>query len=261
MLPHWWLLFPSGIFAGFLAGLLGIGGGVVLVPILVSLGFPAVQSVATSSLAIVITSTAGSLQNWRMGYLDFKRVILIAIPSILTVPIGVYLANKVPDYILLAAFGFLLVFNIFMTELRKEIVKKKTSDQVNNIAFKQNNYFLARLATGGSGGLLAGFFGVGGGIIMVPLQILLLQENIKTAIQTSLGVIVVTSLSATIGHAAGGNVLFGAGVMLGLGGLLGVQISTRYLPRLPEQVVSFCFRTMLAFFSIYFFYRAWNSIN
>ena len=80
-------------------------------------------------------------------------------------------------------------------------------------------------------GVLAGLFGLGGGTIMVPMQMLLLKEEIKAAIQTSLVVIVITALVACIGHTLKGNILFIPGIVLGCGGLLGAQISTRTLPK------------------------------
>ncbi len=94
---------------------------------------------------------------------------------------------------------------------------------------------------------------------MVPLQMLLLEENIKLAIQTSLGVIISTAVSASITQAYAGNVLFIQGIILGCGGLLGAQISTRVLPKLPDNVVSIVFRSFLGILSIYIFYRAWLS--
>jgi len=117
---------------------------------------------------------------------------------------------------------------------------------------------IQRIITGSFGGLLAGLFGVGGGVIMVPLQILLLGESIKVAIQTSLGVIVITAFSACIGHAIRGNVLLIPGLLLGFGGLLGVQFSTRFLPKLPDKIVSLGFRGLLVILSIYIFWQALN---
>lgn len=60
----------KGLVSGILAGLLGIGGGTLLVPLLVAIGYVTVKAVANSSLAILITSIFSSLQNWRMGYFD-----------------------------------------------------------------------------------------------------------------------------------------------------------------------------------------------
>jgi uncharacterized membrane protein YfcA len=251
-LPHnLWLLAAGGLLSGLLAGLLGIGGGTVLVPILVALNYEAVQATATSNLAIVLTSSSGTVQNWRMGYLDFKRVLLLGLPSLITAQLGAYFGDIMPEYLLLAAFGLLLLVNILLVQLRKRLISKQTTTPAPRI-----NPVWARLGTGSVAGLLAGLFGIGGGVIMVPLQMLLLQENIKTAIQTSLGVIVMTSLSAFLGHAYRGNVLLIPGLLLGLGGLIGAQISTRFLPRLSDRVVSWSFCTLLVTLSVYFFWKA-----
>jgi uncharacterized protein len=265
----------AGIIAGILAGFLGIGGGTILVPLLISLGNESIQAVATSSLSIVITASAGSIQNWRMGYLNIKNVLSIGFPAVVTAQIGVFLANLFPEYFLLFTFGLLLIANIYLVDVKNQIVLRKTREESahNNQEFTAENnatkatninniqYFWHIIITGGTGGLLAGLFGVGGGIIMVPLQIVLLNERLKKAIQTSLGVIVITAISATAGHAYSGNVLWTTGLILGFGGLLGVQFSTRLLPKLPDQVVSLAFRSLLAILSVYIFYKAWQSYN
>lgn len=250
-----WLIFVGfGLFSGSLAGLLGIGGGSVLVPIIVALGFLPIQAVATSSLAIVITSLSGSIQNYRMGNLKWQKVLWLGLPSVLTAQIGAFIAERIPANILLFAFGILLISNIFLANFRKRLI----TNQINTDK-SQGNTLFPTLFTGGSAGLLAGLFGVGGGVIMVPLQMLLLSENIKTAIQTSLGVIVITSVSACLGHAYRGNVLWLEGLMLGLGGLLGAQISTRFLPKLSDRIISFCFTLLLVALATYTFWQAFNN--
>lgn len=278
------ILVASGLFAGILAGFLGIGGGTVLVPLLVALNYDPVQAVATSSLSIVITAISGSIQNWRMGYLSFGKVAGIGFPAVITAQIGAYLAGIFPPYLLLVSFGLLLWLNIYLIEVRKHITAKKKAEveqgelgekarQLENAHLsitdrelpKNSNILFnptfAKIATGSAAGLLAGLFGVGGGVIMVPLQILLLGESIKTAIQTSLGVIVITAISATAGHAARGNVLWVVGLILGGGGLLGAQISTRFLPRLSDRTISLAFRSLLAILSIYVFWQAWQKFS
>ncbi|GFE70667.1 sulfite exporter TauE/SafE family protein [Chroococcus sp. FPU101] len=249
---HFWLLVVSGLFSGLLAGLLGIGGGTVLVPILITMGYSYAQSVATSSLAIVMTSLSGSFQNWRMGYLKWDKVILLGLPGILTAFLGAYLVGQTPKYILEAAFGCLLLLTIYLSNLRQKL------EQQGETTRKTANPFLSRLFTGGAAGLLSGLFGVGGGVIMVPLQMMFLGEKIKLAIQTSLGVIMITSISSCLSHFLAGNVLFSEGIILGLGGLIGAQISTRFLPKLPDQIVKICFYSLLLILSIYFFIRAWH---
>jgi uncharacterized protein len=278
------ILGAAGLFAGILAGFLGIGGGTVLVPLLVALKYEPLQAVATSSLSIAITAISGSFQNWRMGYFSLSQVAGIGFPAVITAQIGVYLTGIFPSYLLLIAFGLLLLLNIYLIEVRKSLTNQEKSEDWEegmggqtrqrensqlpipasrfpnhpNILF---NPTLAKITTGSLAGLLAGLFGVGGGVIMVPLQILLLGESIKTAIQTSLGVIVITAISATLGHATRGNVLWNVGLILGAGGLLGAQISTRFLPKLSDRTVSLAFRSLLTLLSVYIFWQAWQEFT
>ncbi|MEC4985190.1 MAG: sulfite exporter TauE/SafE family protein [Oscillatoria sp. PMC 1068.18] len=251
---NWWLLGIGGLISGLLAGLLGIGGGTVLVPLLVASGYLYDYAVGTSSLAIVLTALSGTIQNWRMGNIKFQRLIYLGLPAIFTAQLGAWLVVQLPNYFKEVAFGILLLVNIFLIGLKKRLV-----DNENGEINRKLNPLIAQIGTGALAGLLAGLFGVGGGVILVPLQMLLLGEKIKVAIQTSLGVVVITSISAATGHAYQGNVLVWVGILLGLGGLVGAQFSTRFLPKIPDQIVSLLFRMLLVILAIYFFWRAWNS--
>lgn len=247
------ILISYGLFSGLLAGIFGIGGGTVLVPIIKSLGYSPVQAVATSTLVIIMTSVSASWQNWSTGNLKLKRVVLLGLPALFTAQIGVAIASAVSPYVLLMAFASFLMMNILLAGLRKKVVAQGDNQQQ-----LIDNPLVARLLTGGTAGLLAGLFGVGGGVILVPLQILLLKEKIKSAIQTSLGVIVITSISACVGHAAKGHILWMTGLILGMGGLVGAQISSRFLPKLPDLFVALCFNILLGMLSIYVFYQAYQ---
>jgi uncharacterized protein len=254
-MTNWLILAAGGLISGILAGLLGIGGGVLLVPLMVAVGFSSVQAVATSTLAILMSSVSGSWQNWRMGYLDLSKAIALGLPAIITAQLGVLIAKLVPQYMLLAGFGTLLLFNIYLFKLRQQLVKAESKRDRSS---QQINPSLARALTGGCAGFLAGAFGLGGGVIMVPFQMLLLGEPIKVAIQTSLGVVTITAMSACVGHALSDNVLWLAGLCLGLAGLVGAQIGTRYLPRIPSTIVSKAFQTLLTILGIYVFWQAWQ---
>lgn len=248
------ILTSGGVVSGILAGLLGVGGGSILVPLLVALDHTPIQAVATSSLVILITSLSGSLSNWRMGYVDVKRVIYLGLPAAATAQIGVYLASRIPPYILLSIFGLFLLSSIYLVGIRRQLIHEEQT-----FAVQPLNPVLSRVGTGGAAGILAGLLGVGGGVIMVSLQMFLLGEPIKVAIQTSLGATIATAVSACIAHASEGNLLFFQGLILGSGGILGSQISTRFLPRLSDSVVNLLFRVFLLIMSIYMFWQAWIS--
>ncbi len=175
------VLLGGGSVSGVLAGILGIGGGVLLNPLLVALGYSPVQAAATSSLAILLTSTAGTIQNWRMGFLQLDKIVLLGIPAILTSQIGVLLATASPAYLLAAGFGCLLLANIYLVGLKKSamVQAEKLATTEVGPASQPLLQVLPRLFTGGGAGILAGLFGVGGGVIMVPMQILLLGKPLN----------------------------------------------------------------------------------
>ncbi|HRG48451.1 MAG TPA: sulfite exporter TauE/SafE family protein [Leptospiraceae bacterium] len=244
------LFFIGGVLAGIIAGLLGVGGGIIIVPMLVFFGKLPVNAVATSSLAIVITSISGSFQNWREGNLNFKKVISLGLPAVATAQLGVYLASHFSPLLLLSLFAILLFVNVYLVSLKRRLVTME------KISVNEDRIFLNTILTGGAAGILSGLFGVGGGVIMVPLQMLLLGEKIKVAIQTSLGVIILTAISASIGHAVAGNILLTEGLLIGFGGLVGAQFGTRFLPRLSDRVVTIGFLSFIFIIALSIVYQA-----
>lgn len=241
------ILVIGGLVSGLLAGILGIGGGSVLVPLMVYIGFTPINAIGTSSLAILLTSLSGSIQNWRMGYIDWRKISWLGLPALLAAQLGAALAQYIPAHWLLFGFAAMMLTNIYLVGLKQQLVEDKSS------ITSTKRHTLSTTLTGSLAGLVAGLAGVGGGAIMVPLQMLLLGETIKVAIQTSLGVVVLTAISATIGHSINGHVLFNQGIILGIGGLLGAQLGTRYLPKLPDTIVSNLFRLTLFLTAIYSF--------
>lgn len=248
----WLLLVSSGVVTGMLAGLLGIGGGVILVPLMISLGYAPIKVVATSSLAIAITAFSGSIQNWRMGYLDMTRVLYLGVPALLTTQLGVRIASHIPPYMLLILFGVFLLANIYLIDCRRRLAKEDASSKTST------HSLTSELFVGAVAGLLTGVLGVGGGIVMITLQMLLLGRSIKAAIQTSLGVLAGVALSACIMHATRGNLLLLPGLTLGLGSVFGVRFSARFLPKLPETTVKLIFRVFLMVMSAYVFWQAYQ---
>jgi uncharacterized protein len=118
-----------------------------------------------------------------------------------------------------------------------------------------------RMTVGSLAGLFAGMVGGGAGSLLVPMQMLLLGETIKVAIQTSIGVNIITSTSSWINHASRGNVLFAEGFMLAIGGFVGAQIGTRFLPKLPDRFVKVAFNTMIVLLATYILWKAWKSYS
>jgi uncharacterized membrane protein YfcA len=104
-------------------------------------------------------------------------------------------------------------------------------------------------------GFLSGLFGVGGGAVMVPLQMVWLEEPIKSAVRTSLGAIVLIAMSGLWRYGIQGNVLWGPGFMLAIGGAIGAQFGTRLLKTLSSDRVNQLFRALLIILAIYMTWR------
>lgn len=100
------------------------------------------------------------------------------------------------------------------------------------------------------GGVLAGLFGVGGGIVMVPLFVFLLGLDHRTAVTTSLLAIIPISILGALGYASGGEVAWHAGLVIGLGSIVGGQLGVRLLPHIPVAALQLGFAAML-FYSAY----------
>ena len=262
----WGLLLLLGGFTGVLSGLLGIGGGLLMVPALTLFGIPLVQATATSLVGVLLSSLSGSLRNLSAGELNWRVSLLLAGFGILTAQLGAWLADRLPDAGLSLAFAGLLLITLYLMQLRQRLQREQPVDlfvdqvdqSVNKSTASQPNAIrIAPIAgIGLLAGLLSGLFGVGGGVVMVPLQMLFLGENVKAAVRTSLGAIVAIAVSGLIQHTLNGNVLWIPGICLGLGGILGAQLGTRLLPRLSERVVTQLFRSFLIGLAVYMALRS-----
>jgi len=105
MLPHNWLILAiAGLISGVLAGFLGIGGGSLIVPLLVALGYSPLQAIATSSLSIFITAIFGTIPNWRMGFFKFNPIVLLGFTATIAAQIGADFAEKIAAYLLFDVF-------------------------------------------------------------------------------------------------------------------------------------------------------------
>lgn len=197
------LLLATGSIAGFLAGLLGVGGGIVIVPILIwvfpASGFPeetAVHlSLGTSLAVIIFTSLSAALGHNLKGNVKWAQVIPMAISGIAFALLGSVLAAHIEGNILKRFFGVLeLIIGVRLFYPKPLISPGKT------LKASFGSFFLI----GGLSGLLSSFFGIGGGIIAVPLMLILLTLPTHLAVGNSCSMIVFISLFGTLGYILSG---------------------------------------------------------
>lgn len=197
------ILLATGGLAGFLAGLLGIGGGIIIVPILMwvfpASGFPeetAVHlSLGTSLAVIIFTSLSAALGHNRNGNVNWIQVLPLALSGIIFATLGSFLAARIEGNVLKILFGVLeIIIGVRLFYPRPILSPGKT------LKASLRAFFLI----GGLSGLFSSLFGIGGGTIAVPLMLILLSLPAHLAIGNSCSMIVFVSLFGTLGYILSG---------------------------------------------------------
>ncbi len=251
------ILFGLGICTRLLAGLFGLGGGILMVPLLNFWGFPVVTAAATSLIGVFLTALSGTIRYSLTNQLNWQNALQIALFGVPAVQIGAWLARHLPDSWLAISFSVLLLGTIYLMGLRRTLIDTESfasfldldSSDISGKNQTRSRWEFAKI--GCLGGAIAGLFGIGGGIVMVPLQVLLLGESIASAVPTTLAAVTAISASGLAQYAWNGNVLWIPGLCIGCGGILGVQLGTRLLPHLSATLINTLFRLILFVLSVY----------
>ena len=240
------LLALLGVFSGFLGGLLGVGGGIIVVPILILIfDLKAQQAIGTSLVMIIFTALSAAFAYQRQKRLDWRVGITAASVTVPGAAIGAYATKFFSSQSLTMLFGiFLLFIAAFMfrrsyrtrnetktrTEARSKtgrlVWQRKIIDAYANV-FEYDADMLSGLALLFFGGLASGFFGIGGGLIVVPILMSVVGLPMHLAVATSMLIMIFTSISGVTAHIMLGNVLFEYALPLVLGIVIGAQLGAR----------------------------------
>ena len=172
--------FFIGFIAGIFGGLVGLGGGVVMIPLMVGiLKMGQHKAHGTSLVALVFTGISGAITYAMKGSVDLTGSLLLAVTAIFTARAGAKFAHALPEWKLKRAFGgFLIIVSLLL--LSKPYLSHMSGPASGWIKI------ITLLLTGIFTGFLSGMMGVGGGTIMVPAMVLLAGFNQHTAQGTSL---------------------------------------------------------------------------
>ena len=248
-----YLLLGLGLGVGFLSGLLGVGGGFLMTPILIFLGIPPAVAVSTQANQIMASSVSGALAHWRRKSLDVKMGTVLIIGgmfgSILGVQIFSYLQSlgQIDLVISLCYVGFLGVIGSLMLVESVNAIRRRMSGNpppkrkrrkrrlIDALPFKTRfpvsglyMSVIPPLAIGFLVGLLAALMGVGGGFVMVPAMIYILRMPTSVVIGTSLfQILFVTALTTFLQAAQNQTVDIVLAAILIVGGVVGAQFCVK----------------------------------
>ena len=197
----------SGLVIGFLSGLVGIGGGVLIVPLLyffyghagwsgvaVAPELQAVVAHATSLFVIAPTSALGTWTYHRAGAVAWRSALPIAAASVVAAFLTSQLAPGIPAPVLKLGFGVLLLVS------GARLVR---SDDVEPRARGGARWGVAVMA-GSAVGIMSALLGVGGGIIAIPILVYFVRLRLQKVAATSMAIIAFTALAAVAGYAVAG---------------------------------------------------------
>jgi uncharacterized membrane protein YfcA len=247
-----WLLVLVGLAAGVVGGGLGVGGGIILVPLLVAIGFDRHRAHATSLAAIVLISAAGATSFAVDGEVDVVLGLVIGIGGVVGSIIGASVMNRMSSRALTATFGVvLLVAGIRMLAGANPLPGSAELGLALDVVIG--------LLIGLAAGFFAGVAGVGGGTVIVPAAIFFLGMDQHMAQGTSLLAIVLTALAGTYVNYRNGRVRLVDGLVAGAGGVIGSIIGSRLALQIEGETLSIVFGLLLLFVAVRTLYRAFRS--
>ena len=261
----------AGVFVGVMSGLLGVGGGTIMVPIFrLAFGMSPLASTATSLFAIIPTSISGVVAHTRAKTCVPKLGLALGVGGAVVSPVGVWLASVSPGWLVICVAAVVIGFSAF--KMFKKAVKCASVPRAGQAGGNaQAAAGASSAASAGSGaesanpgaassqpglsrkqylqgaciglvaGLTSGYVGVGGGFIMVPLMLAILDIPMSLASGTSLIAIMILAIPGVIEQGLLGNIDYLAGIAIVVGSIPGALVGARLVRVVPERQLRFIF--------------------
>jgi len=226
MIEELWLI-PLGFAAGLLGSIIGLGGGIIIVPVLTFFGFSPALAASNSIFAVFSNAIASSISYAKQRRIEYSIGLKLGILSIPGTVVGAFISSEITPSIFKILFALILISaSIYIFSKRK---------------IEQKNYNLSKqimiLAIGASfvAGIISGLFGVGGGIIFVPLMVVAMGLSMKNAAPTSQFILLFASGSALVTHTILGHPDFYQALLLATGAFVGGLIGARLSLEIKEN--------------------------
>lgn len=246
----------TGFFAGLLGALLGLGGGVFVVPALVLIfQLPTLTAIGTSNVAVVATSTAGASAYVRDRLANIRLGLVLLISTTVAALISSFVASYLPGRLLSGLFAVVLLYTAYNMlksrndkDAQAEAPRSEEANETFDLGLQATYYDAATgktetyrpqkvrtgMAISAVAGVLAGLLGVGGGIVQMPVMTMLMRVPLKVATGTSNFMIGVTATSAAFVRYANGDIDPLIAVPTALFVFLGARVGAWLVPRTPN---------------------------
>jgi uncharacterized protein len=256
---EWILLLFIGIIAGTIGSLLGLGGGIIVVPSLLyigQLGFMDISpqvAVGTSLLSIIATGLSSTLSYYKKGLVDIKSGLIFFIGSGPGAIVGAWINGFLNVSSFSLYFGIFIIFISFILFVKDKLKPIGLSEKsIKKVFFDPNgNQFeygynpILAIVISFFVGFTAGLFGVGGGALMVPVMLILFSFPAHVAVATSMFMIILSSVTSSITHLFLGNIEWMLALILIPGAWFGAKIGAYLNAKLKPKTVVLLLRIFL----------------
>ena len=219
-----------GLGAGTLGSLLGVGGGIIMVPALTFLNLSPTQAASTSLIAVMSTSFSSTLEYSRQKRINYKLAVWMGACAIPGGIVGAFLSDFLQEDSFKLYFGLMLMLTGIYISCKNSVLKDQHARR--RSLPLQIGVFIASFGAG----IVSSLFGVGGGIIFVPAMLLVLGLTMHTAAPTSQLTLLMTAIAGVFTHSALGHPDYVQAIALSAGAFVGAQIGAR-LSRVTKDVL------------------------
>ncbi|WP_322552619.1 sulfite exporter TauE/SafE family protein (plasmid) [Priestia megaterium] len=230
-------LFNIGFFCSFISGMIGIGGSVINYPMLLyipplvgTMALTAHEVSGISAIQVFFATLGGVWAYRKSGFLQ-KRLIMYMGSSILIGSIiGSYLSHLMSEKGMNFIYGILALIAVILM-----LVSKKGREDIEGEELTFNKWLASSLAFTIGG--LAGVLGAGGAFILVPIMLVILKIPTRITIASSLAITLISSIGATIGKIATGQVLFLPALVLTIASLLASSLGAKIGQKVNTKIL------------------------
>jgi uncharacterized protein len=253
---HGLILLLLGFIAGGVGALAGIGGGIIITPVLaIYLGVPMHQAIGISLMAVIATSTATSSVYVERGLSNIRLGMTLEIAT----TIGAAIAAIVAGYISRRTLG--LLFSLFLIYTASSMVKKawesRNAKPVEGIPpYEVKRYPLGMGASVFAGGF-SGLLGIGGGPVKVPIMYLFMGVPLRVATATSNFMIGVTAATSAYIYYGRGDVPLHIAAPIVMGVFAGSLTGARLSPKVRSTYVLFLLVFVTAYLAVNMIWKIW----
>ncbi|MVT13134.1 MAG: TSUP family transporter [Euryarchaeota archaeon] len=238
----------SGLIVGFSLGLIGGGGSILAIPLLIYfVGYDHPHIViGTTALAVSINAFLNLIPHARKKHVIFKKGIIFSIPGIFGVLVGAELGLLTPGKKLL------FIFAILMIIIAIYMLKRKYTNESENPTLKES--YPKLLVIGFIVGFASGYFGIGGGFLIVPGLIYSAGLNIIQAVGTSLISVGLFGFVTALRYSLNGDLNLLITSLYIAGGILGGWMGAHFATKVSKRTLTKIFAIIIILVAIYMMY-------